>query len=140
MEQLIIEGIITTTSMKQSKDFRSDHPRKSLFVSVDAENKKKLEDFGLTEYTPKDGGEPFFILKASKEITVHTRDNELRTIDGTAEEDSEPNFKTDGLAFISMVKGEKNKNEFVRVTDILGDVELIERQDPFADIKKKLNF
>lgn len=134
---VVLYGEITNTSNKQSKEFKTDNPRKSVYVTLDEENKKKAEAFGLTEYTPKDGGDPFFIIKTAGEVRVHSlmESEELYVIDGS---DQSENFKSNGKVWLSLFKSEKNRNEFIRLTDILGDVEKVERKDPFVKIRKNL--
>ena len=62
MENLIISGIISTTSNKQSKDFKSENPQKTAYLQLDKENADKLEKFGVRKYTSKTG-EDFYCLK-----------------------------------------------------------------------------
>ena len=72
MENILIQGQITATSKKTDGDFKQEIPTKTAYVSVNEPNAKKLEEFGLTKYTPKDGGDPYFILKFPANLRVYT--------------------------------------------------------------------
>lgn len=142
MENILIQGQITATSKKQSGDFRQEIPTKTAYVSVDETNAQKLEDFGLTKYTPKDGGEPYFIMKFPANLMVYTPDGQgtkrpdLSQI--TVEGEETNNFKTpdDKKFWMSVFKGNHKNNDFYRLQAIRiespEDIEEIKPENPFA--------
>src|SRR5699024_12256006 len=71
MENIVIKGIITATSKKNNDEtFKQEVPTKTAFVSTDEENAKKLEEFGLTKYTSKEGDD-YFIIKFPANLMVY---------------------------------------------------------------------
>lgn len=110
MQTLIIQGQITATSNKKSELGSEISQRKSLYISLDKENQKKANDFGLTVYTSKDNDE-FLIVKASNELTLY-KDKEMKKIPSDINSN---NFSTNGNVGIAIMKGEKNRNIFYRV-------------------------
>lgn len=135
MENLIIAGQITATSNKQG-EFKQEVSTKTVYITVDDENKKKATAFGLTVYSSKEDKTDFIIVKApAKGITQWVNGENKGKLDGTTET---PNFKTvDGLPIgINIIKGENKGNEFFRITDVqlgaLSDIEPIEQENPFA--------
>lgn len=146
-QQLNITGIITATSHKQSKDFTSQNPRKSVYLELDKENTKKAIDFGLQEYTSKqpnkETGEidKFFIVKASETIKQYNVDGQvIGEINGNAMDDSN-NFNTGGEKVnLAIFKGEKSNNVFYRLFALIGEVQEIESQNPFAEITDIITF
>lgn len=136
MENIIVEGIITATSKKQSDQFKQDNPTKTAYVTAEKESRKKLLDFGLTEYTSKDG-EGFFIIKFSANTAVYldresdeSKPFKLHTMDT-------PNFKTLAPVTMNIIKSENMGNDFFRIQAFLvlnpEVFEKIEQQNPFAE-------
>ena len=62
MENLVIKGIISTTSNKQSKDFKSENPQKTAYLQLDEKNAKLLEEFGVQKYTSKNSDDFYCIM------------------------------------------------------------------------------
>lgn len=140
---MIIEGIITATSKKQSGDFKQDIPTKTAYVKVDSENEKKLVDFGLRKYTSKENKEDYFILKFPANLMIYfpngfsqaRPDLSQITLDGIETN----NFKTpdDKPLKFNILKGNHRNNDFyrlqaIRVTDE-SDIEEIKPENPFGD-------
>lgn len=142
MENIIIKGKITTTSKKQDGKFKQEIPTKTAYVSAVGNEAKKLTDFGLTEYTSKDG-EPFFIIKFPADLMVYlpngvgTKRPDLSRIvlDGVETN----NFKTpdDKEVAFSILKSNHMNNDFYRLQAIrveaLSDIEEIKPENPFGD-------
>lgn len=139
MENIVVKGSITAMSNKQSKDFKQEVPAKTVYIHVaDAIDIAKLEAFGLTLYTPESDGEPFFAMKASKEISVYTTD-EINAIPSKMDMTVEAgkSFKTTNGIEIKMniIKGENKGNKFFRLQAIKlnspDDIEEIKATNPF---------
>ena len=143
MENIIIKGQITATSKKQSGDFKQEIPTKTAYVSVDSENAKKLEDFGLTKYTSKDDQEDYFIIKFPANVMVYQPNGfgekrpDLSQI--TFEGIETNNFKTpdNKQVQMSILKGNHKNNDFFRLQAIRvetsSDIEEIKPENPFGD-------
>lgn len=143
MENIIIKGQITATSKKQSGDFKQEIPTKTAYVSVDSENAKKLEDFGLTKYTSKDDQEDYFIIKFPANVMVYQPNGfgekrpDLSQI--TFEGIETNNFKTpdNKQVQMSILKGNHKNNDFFRLQAIrvesASDIEEIKPENPFGD-------
>lgn len=140
METITLQAIITNTSKKQSGKFTSANPRKSVYLDIVESDKKKALDFGMREYSSKEG-ESFFITKASGEVKVYNYDGKITDVlSGGIEEESQ-NFSSDGaVVHISLMKSENAGNEFIRMYAVLG--ELIENapENPFAHITNEVSF
>ena len=143
MENIIIKGQITATSKKQSGDFKQEITTKTAYVSVDPENAKKLEDFGLTKYTSKDDQEDYFIIKFPANVMVYQPNGfsekrpDLSQI--TFEGIETNNFKTpdNKQVQMSILKGNHKNNDFFRLQAIRvetsSDIEEIKPENPFGD-------
>ena len=143
MENIIIKGQITATSKKQSGDFKQEIPTKTAYVSVDPENAKKLEDFGLTKYTSKEDQEDYFIIKFPANVMVYQPNGfgekrpDLSQI--TFEGIETNNFKTpdNKQVQMSILKGNHKNNDFFRLQAIRvetsSDIEEIKPENPFGD-------
>ena len=136
MENLIIQGTISTTSNKQSEKFVAKTPQKTAYITtVDEATAKKLEDFGLRRYTSKNG-ESFFALKVVNELQMYFDKSKVSTPLPTSTQD--PNFKTnDGVVIgMNIIKGENLGNTFYRLQAVLlnqaSDITQIEAENPFA--------
>lgn len=138
METKNFKGIISNTSNKQSGTFQSQQ-RKSVYITVDDENKKILEDFGLTEYTAKESGVSFFIIKASEKITLFKKGESLPLMARNTDAESQ-NFQTEKPINISLIKGNKNGNDFIRIHafQLEDGNELVDMlaENPFEDLNK----
>ena len=135
MKTITIKGIITGTSNKQSEDYEGKSPKKSIYLAVDKENQKILEDFGLTMYTSKEKeGEPsvdFFICKASTEIKRYNDKNEIdERISGVAKEGS-ANFSSNEFTIeLALMEGFNKGNKFYRVYAIKCDDNVVTENEP----------
>ena len=138
MENMVIQGSITATSNKVSNKFKAENPTKTVYIVVDESFDKAMQWFGLTRYTSKEDGKPFYIVKASQKIALYASGKtgeSPETIPGTVDT---PNFKTkeNVLVKMNLVKGNKNNNDFYRLQAIqisgANDIETIEQQNPFA--------
>lgn len=133
MENLIISGIISTTSNKQSAQFRVENPQKTAYLLLDQENADKLEEFGVTKYTSKTG-EDFYCLKLVEKLKLYFDDSKDALIADTSVDD--PNFKTEKVVKMNVIKGEKTGNTFYRLQALLlndsSDLVQIEAENPFA--------
>lgn len=132
LKGLVVRGIITSTSDKQSEKFVPKTPQKTIYFTVSNEaDRKKLEDFGLTEYTGAKGTPEeinYFMVKMSERVK-----HDGRVISGIAGE--ERNFTSDGkVVALALLKGENVGNIFYRCTAIHGILVENEGVDPFADM------
>lgn len=138
MESLKFEGIITTTSNKQSKEFKAENPSKTAYVQAkDEENAELLKSFGLTEYSAKDNPDnKFFIIKLAQNLKLYNSTDGNAKVSELSCAVTEPNFQTDEPLKMNLVKGEKANNSFVRLNAILvnrsNNIQLIEAENPFA--------
>ena len=142
MENIIVKGQITATSKKQSGDFTQEVPTKTAYVSTDETNSKKLEDFGLTKYTSKDG-ENYFIIKFPANLMIYKPNGygekrpDLSQI--MLEGIETNNFKTpdDKPLMLNILKGNHKNNDFFRLQAIRieseDDIEEIKPENPFGD-------
>lgn len=134
MENIVIEGIISTTSNKQSKEFRVENPQKTAYLELDEVNAKKLEDFGVSKYTSKDGDD-FFCLKVVEKLKLYFEDKTNASVEHDASVNA-PNFKTEGKVRMNIIKGEKTGNVFYRLQALLittqNELVEIEAENPFA--------
>ena len=133
MENLIIEGIISTTSNKQSSEFKVEKPQKTAYLLLDKENADKLEKFGVRKYTSKTG-EDFYCLKIVEQLKVYFDKSKASiTVDAGVDV---ANFKTEKVIKMNVVKGEKTGNTFYRLQALLlnelEDLVQIEAENPFA--------
>lgn len=133
MENLVIKGIISTTSNKQSKDFKPENPQKTAYLLLDKENADKLEKFGVRKYTSKTG-EDFYCLKIVEQLKIYF-DKSKASINLDAGVDV-GNFKTEKSIQMNVIKGEKTGNTFYRLQALLlndlEDLVQIEAENPFA--------
>lgn len=128
IENLVVAGMITNTSNKQSSRFKQEVATKTAYITVPDENDRQaLIDFGMTLYTPKDGGDDFFIAKLpAKGLSIWSNGKKLGMKKTTI---NEPNFQTVehvplGLSFI---RGEKDGNPFYR----LQAINVVQKDDIF---------
>ena len=127
---IIAKAIITATSNKVSDDFKQENPTKTIYFTVQDEQKiKQLKELGMTMYTPEEEGAPnYFICKATKFVKIYTnrddyfeKDFGVTTIKEDGTEMKNPNLKTDEPIYLSIVKvkAPKGKNDFFRLNAIL---------------------
>lgn len=137
MENLVIKGRITATSNKVDTKFKQENPTKTAYVTVsDEAEKKKLIDFGLTEYTSKADGLSFFIIKLPQNVAIYVDGVEgSEPLTGSVET---PNFSTvEGKdLLLNIIKGEHMNNDFFRLQAIKieqsSDIVEVEQTNPFA--------
>ena len=142
MENTIIKGVITATSKKNDGEFSQQTPTKTAYVSTDQENAQKLQDFGATKYTSKEGDD-YFIIKFPANVMVYKPNGfgekrpELSQV--THEGVETNNFKTpdDKMLGLNIIKGNHKNNDFFRVQAIRiedeSDIEEIKPENPFGD-------
>lgn len=140
MENLVIKGIITATSKKIDDKFRQDVPTKTAYIKTDTENAKKLQDFGLTKYTSKQGDD-YFVIKLPANLMVYKPngfgkkrpDLSQVYLDGVETN----NFKTEKMLPLNIIKGNHMNNDFFRLqairVDDESDIIEIEPENPFGD-------
>ena len=131
----LLQGIITNTSKKQNPLFPTDEPRKSIYLQLDEQNSILAKAFGLSEYKPKDGGEPYFIAKASDTVKCYEGKKLIAEVNGSAKEVEgveNPNFTSDDkVVGIALMKGKSKGNEFVRLYAVEGVLVDNEPASPF---------
>lgn len=138
MENMVIQGSITATSNKVSTEFKAENPSKTVYIVVDESFDKEMQAFGLTRYTSKEDGKPFYIVKASQKIALYASNKTGESPESISGSVDTPNFKTadNVLVKMNLVKGNKNINDFYRLQAIqisgASDIENIEQQNPFA--------
>lgn len=134
MENIVIEGIISTTSNKQSKEFVVNNPQKTAYLELDEANEKKLVAFGVNKYTSKEGDD-FICLKVVEKLKLYFDDKSKGSFEHDASI-SAPNFKTNGKVRMNVIKGEKAGNVFYRLQALLittqNELVEIEAENPFA--------
>ena len=136
IEQLIIKGRITATSNRQNENFKSD-PRKTAYITVSSDNdRKKLTEFGLTEYTSREDNTTFFIIKMSEIVRIYDRKGvQLESLDTNSQSD---NFSTSKEIGIAILRGKSNvtKNTYNRIfalqVDTVDDIETVAPKNPFG--------
>lgn len=135
METLILKGVITATSDKQSEVYRVETEQKSAYLKLDETETAKAKAFGLTEYGTD---EKYFVVKLSQDVTIRFKDhvgNETtKTRSGLANET--PNFHTDDkLCAVAIMKNQsKAGNEFFRLYSIFGKIVDVEKRDAFEEM------
>lgn len=138
MENLTVKGIITATSNKVDTKFKQESPTKTAYVTIADEDIAKAIQFGLTEYSSKQDGKRFFIIKLPQNIAIYVQGGENVTPEKMSGGVDTPNFMTskDKLLNLNIIKGENMGNEFFRlqaiqITDST-DIISVEQTNPFA--------
>lgn len=133
---IVVRGIITATSDKQSEDFEAAKELKTVHFTVADSEKEKLEAFGIREYGTD---HKYFMAKLSEKFKHNgvVKSGLAQTLANVDKETGEiidnPNFHSDGrIVALALFKGVKSKNTFYRVTQIKGVLDNFE-VDPFAD-------
>lgn len=133
MQNIIITGKINTTSNRNDDRFSQDNPTKTAYITVIESDVQKLKDFGLTEYTTRDGKENFFIIKLPQELTL-VKGNKMTRLSGATDT---PNLKTNKDMKMNIIQGENRGNKFYRLqaiqVDDYTDVEFIRQENPFGN-------
>lgn len=130
LETMTFKGVLTATSNKKGK-FKNTESRKTAYIEVaDQETKKKLVDFGLTEYTSKDGNK-FFIIKTAEKVDLFYSDGTQEVADFSTEKE---NYETAGEVGFAILKGESEEgNAYVRIFAMQ-----LENKDELV-VKEKIN-
>ena len=118
MKNITVKVNITATSNKQNSQYKTDNPKKSVYLTPQTEtDKQKLIDFGLVEYTPEDGGAPFFVVKSTDEIKCWLNEQIVEKIPASIED---LNFKFEEGKFltVNIIRGQKAGNVFYRLNGI----------------------
>ena len=139
MENINVKVNITATSNKQNSDYKIENPKKSVFITPENDfEKQKLINFGLTEYTPKDGGEPFFIVKATDEVKCWLNGKVVEKLPTSIQD---PNFKFEEGKFltVNIIQGENMKNKFYRINAIKFDNDTL-MQHAYQPIEEECPF
>lgn len=141
MESMVASINISSMSKKVSDEFKGDAPTMTAYFTPETdEDREALKAFGIREYTPKDGGENFFIAKVTAKLMLykgtddkHEKPVELSGLvaDGTGFKFAEGEFHK-----VNFISGEKSGQKFQRIQAILApqssDLEKIEANNPFA--------
>ena len=131
----LLQGVITNTSKKQNPLFPTDEPRKSIYLQLDEQNSILAKAFGLSEYKPKDGGEPYFIVKASETIKCYEGKKQIAEVNGSAVEVpgvENPNLTSDNKVIgLALMKGNSKGNDFIRLYAVEGVLVDNEPASPF---------
>lgn len=120
MKNINVNVTITATSNKQNSQYKIENPKKSVYISPkNKTEKQKLIDFGLTEYTSKDG-ENFFIVKSTDKIKCWLNGQVVEELPTSIED---PNFKFEQGKYltVNLIQGENMKNKFYRINAIKFD-------------------
>ena len=149
MENIVIKGIITATSKKNNDEtFKQETPTKTAFITTDQENADKLQKFGLTKYTSKEGND-YFIIKFPANLMVYLPNGfgkkrpdlsqiYIKDVE-TGEYNETNNFKTpdEKMLPLNIIKGNHKNNDFFRLqairVDTEEDIEQILPENPFGD-------
>lgn len=138
MENINVNVNITATSNKQDSKFKIENPKKSVFITPENDTEKqKLIEFGLTEYTSKDG-ENFFIVKATDEIKCWLNGQVVEKLPTSIQD---PNFKFEKGKFltVNIIQGENMKNKFYRINAIKFDNDTL-MQHAYQPIEEECPF
>lgn len=137
MKNVIIRGLITATSKKENDKFKQDNPTKTAYITVDAENRKKLLSLGLTEYTSRKDKQGFFIIKFSANTVIYQDRNNNEATPFKLHTMDTPNFKTLAPVEMNVIRGENMGNDFFRIQALLvlnpEVFEKVEASNPFAE-------
>lgn len=137
MENLVIRGKISTTSNKQSDQFKVETPQKTAYLELDEKEGKRLEKFGVAKYTSKDGDD-FYCVKIVNDLKMYLDVNSKDGIPMDTSVESN-NFQTadDVVIGMNIIKGNKNKNDFFRLQAVLlkdtADIVELQAENPFAE-------
>lgn len=139
METIAIKGVITSTSNKVSEDYKSENPKKSVYLVLDEKSSKVAKEFGLTEYESKKDKTKFFVVKSSSNVKIiDVEGNIINEFSGDVSEKN-PNFSSNEKEVkLAIMKSNKSGNDFTRlyaigVNDIL-DVTVNEMTNPFEEM------
>ena len=137
MENILLTGSVTTSNKVDLK-FKQDNARKTAYVTVVEADKQKAIDFGLTEYTSKEDGNSFFIIKLPQQIAIFVAGADNLVPEKMSGSVDTPNFNTaEGKNFkLNIIKGESMGNDFYRLQAIQiqesTDIVIVEQANPFA--------
>lgn len=142
MENLVVEGQITATSKKNEGGFKQEVPTKTAYLTVTEEDTKRLEEFGLTKYTPQNG-ESYFVIKFPAVVMVYLPngfgEKRPKLSQVTFEGIETNNFKTPDhkKLHFNIIKSNHKNNDFYRLQAIRieedSDIEEMKPENPFGD-------
>lgn len=133
MEQFLTKAIILSTSTKQSELYKTDDPRKTVYLELAPHDVERAIEFGLTKYITRDTGKPFFIVKTAREVPRFENKHSVSPVEKLDGTDQGANFNSGGdLVTVSIVKGVSHKRDFFRLNAILGNIVEIEKNNPFS--------
>ena len=125
---LIIKNVSLTTSKKDK--FKLEN--KKVYININDEDVKGVEDFGLPVFESKTG-ENFFIVKTSKFLALYGEDDEYTSLEDLTGLDT-PNFAMENVnvAIEKNFSKEYNKT-FYRLKAIEGDTQpkIMTHESPF---------
>lgn len=140
---MTILATITTTSNKQSEEFKAETPSKTAYLHVDKETEQKLIDFGMRKYTPKKPNEEtgeiedYFVVKLTQNVKLYKNTDKKAKPTELSCAITEPNFLTDEPLEMNIIQGEKANNKFFRLNAIKvnrgNNIQLLEASNPFAE-------
>lgn len=156
-ETVIVKAQITATSNKSDGKYKQKKPTKTVYiVPENAQEEKKLINFGLTQYTPdneKDkNAKPYFIVKATQLVKFYTSKEDYEEVYfGTQVEDVNAetgeittkkalNYTTSEPVHLAImfVEGGENGNDFYRLNAIMHKdrsiLEEVQPVNPFASL------
>ena len=156
-ETVIVKAQITATSNKSDGKYKQKKPTKTVYiVPENAQEEKKLINFGLTQYTPdneKDkNAKPYFIVKATQLVKFYTSQEDYEEVYfGTQVEDVNAetgeittkkalNYTTSEPVHLAImfVEGGENGNDFYRLNAIMHKdrsiLEEVQPVNPFANL------
>lgn len=138
MENILLKGMVTATSNKVDSRFKQEAPTKTAYITIADEDIAKAIQFGLTEYSSKQDGNRFFIIKLPQNIAIYVQGGDNVTPEKMSGGIDSPNFMTnkDKMLNLNIIKGENMGNEFFRlqaiqITDST-DIISVEQTNPFA--------
>lgn len=147
---IIVDVNITATSNRTDDGFKQKNggTKTFYFNPVNEEERQKLIDFGMTEYTPdatidEPNPTPFFVAKSIKDLKIFTSKDNFYTIDCSVSNSNnycnkEGKQSTIALTFVK--SSQKGINDFYRVSAIMGKEEFdtmfdtIKPTNPFEDL------
>lgn len=117
MKNINVNVTITATSNKQNAQFKTDTPKKSLYLTPQtSESKNKMIELGLREYTSKDGA-TFFVVKATDKIKCWLNGEIVHEIPASVQ-DNNFKFQEGYFATVNIIEGENLGNKFYRLNAI----------------------
>lgn len=149
-KNIIADVTITATSNRTDDGFKQKNggTKTFYFSPINEDERKKLIDFGMTEYTPEatidePNPRPFFVAKSIKDLKVFTGKEDFYTVDcsvSNTENYANKEGKQSTIALTHVTPIQKGINDFYRVSAIMGkedfDVmfDTIKPTNPFEEL------